>query len=119
MKRYTEGESDSEDLPAARLIKDPQTPIDKIVASWIRWLPASIFFFGLAFVTWTIIMIFQVGRYHDALTNMDQRVKMLEEHFKDNAEQRWGEYYHRQCVGEWGNRIRDEARQQCKVLEKE
>jgi len=108
-----------EEPPIARLIRDPQTPLDKLVASWIRWLPASIGFFGLAFVTWTVIMVVMVGRYHDALTKMDQRVKALEEKVKDDTEQRWGEYYHRQCIGEWGNQIREEARQQCRVLEKE
>lgn len=117
MKRINEQVPPGE-LPPAQLIRDPQTPIDKIVANWIRWLPASIAFFGLAFVTWTIAMIVQVGRYHDALTEMDQRVKKLERELKDNTEQRWGEYYHRQCVGECGNQVRDEARAECKGLEK-
>lgn len=110
-----------EDLPRATAVKAPadNDPLRGIVRAWIRWLPVSIAFFGLSFVVWTITLIVQVGRYHDALTKTNERVKRLEDKLKDDSEQRWGEYYHRQCVGQWGNEIRDEARAQCKFLEKE
>jgi hypothetical protein len=99
--------------PVARLIRDPQTPLDKIVANWIRWLPASIFFFGFAFVTWTIVMIVQVGRYHDAVTKMDQRVKVLEQELKDTKEQNQGLYYARECVSDWGVNLWKEHERSC------
>jgi hypothetical protein len=76
-----------EDLPKATAVRAPSVddpdPLKGIVRQWIRWLPASIAFFGLSFVAWTIIMILQVGRYHDALTRVEQRLKQIEkEHEK-------------------------------------
>lgn len=81
-------------------------PVSLVVMSWIRWFPAAVAFLGLAFVAWTIIMVVFVGRYHDALGRMDNRVKALEKELTETKSAYWGEYYYRQCMGHWGDEIR-------------
>lgn len=105
------------ELPPATLIRDQQTPIDKIVANWIRWLPASICFFGLAFVAWTIIMVVSIGHYHDELTKVDQRVKVLEKKLQETQDQYDVEYWSRQCIGDWGKELWKEHEQSCHNVE--
>lgn len=63
------------DLPKATTVD----PVSLIVRSWIRWFPAAVAFVGLSFVAFTIVICVMVGRYHDALGRMDNRVKMLEQ----------------------------------------
>jgi hypothetical protein len=78
-------------------------PISLLVQSWIRWLPFSILFFGLAFVAWTIVMVVYVGRYHDALGRMDDRVKVLEQKLIEAEQGREVEYWAHQCDRGWPN----------------
>lgn len=97
-----------EDLPRATAVRAPSVDepdaLKDIVRQWIRWLPASIAFFGLSFVVWTIVMILQVGRYHDTVTKMDQRVKKLEQELKRATERAEVEYWYRQCEHGWPNK---------------
>lgn len=83
-------------------------PVSLVVRSWIRWFPAAVAFLGLAFVAWTIVMVVFVGRYHDAVGRMDNRVKMLEQELVRTKEAYDGEYYGRQCRGRWGDEMRGE-----------
>ena len=83
-------------------------PVSLIIHSWIRWFPAAVAFLGLAFVAWTIVMCVMVGRYHDALGRMDNRVKTLEQELVRTKQAYDGEYYARECRGEWGRQLRDE-----------
>ena len=62
-------------------------------------------------------MIVQVGRYHDALTAMDQRVKKLEQELKDTKEQNQGLYYARECVSDWGRNLWKEHERSCHNVE--
>ena len=71
--------------------------IPLITQLWIKWLPASIFFFGLAFVGWTAIQVIFVGRYHDDVSRLDARVKKLEKELVETQKQYDGEYWGRQC----------------------
>lgn len=91
------------DLPQARTVD----PVSMVVRSWIRWFPLAVAFLGLTFVTWTVVMVVFVGRYHDAVTGMDNRVKVLEKELAETKSAYWGEYYHRQCMGHWGDEIRN------------
>lgn len=92
------------DLPQAITVD----PVSVIIRSWIRWFPLAVAFLGLAFVAWTIVMVVFVGRYHDAVGRMDNRVKILERELAETKSAYWGEYYGRQCIGEWGRQLREE-----------
>lgn len=65
---------------APRIIELPKAQINvsAITQLWIKWLPLSIFFFGMAFVSWTIIQVVMVGRYHDSLGRLGQRIDVIE-----------------------------------------
>lgn len=79
-------------------------PISLLIQSWIRWLPAAIGLLGLTFVTWTVIMVVYVGRYHDALGRMDSRVKLLEQELIEAQRGREVEYWAHQCDRGWPNK---------------
>jgi hypothetical protein len=67
-----EEEEDDVVLPRAK-VKMPA-----ISMLWIRWLPLAIMLFGLSFVVWTIVMIVQVGQYHDGLTTAKNKTKEVQ-----------------------------------------
>jgi hypothetical protein len=81
-------------------------PVSIIVRSWIRWFPLAVGLAGLGFVVWAITQVIFIGRYHDALGRMDNRVKVLEKELVETKSAYWGEYYYRQCMGHWGDEIR-------------
>jgi hypothetical protein len=88
------------DLPHAKTVD----PVSMIVRSWIRWFPLAIAFAAVAFVAWTVIMVVFVGRYHDALGRMDNRVKILEEKLIEAQQCREVEYWAHQCERGWPNK---------------
>lgn len=86
-----EPETPAPDLPKAQVV------VPFITALWIKWLPLSILFFGLAFVSWTIVQVVFVGRYHEALGRVEHRVKVLEEELVKAKEGEAVEYWAHQC----------------------
>lgn len=93
-----------------------QVNVPFITQLWLRWLPLSILFFGLAFTAWTIIQIVFVGRYHDALGRMEHRVKVLENELTKAKAGESVEYWTRQCAQ---SVLRGDYKMYCRsVLEK-
>lgn len=72
------GDPMPEEEPEPAPLPRAMVNIPLITTLWIRWLPLSIMFFGMSFVAWTVVMIVQVGRYHDALTEVKQKMKVIE-----------------------------------------
>lgn len=75
-------EAPEPELPKAELPR-ASVNIPILTQLWIKWLPLSILFFGLAFVSWNIINVVFVGRYHDDLSRLELRVKMLENELRE------------------------------------
>lgn len=91
----------TDDIPPARTVRDDldlePEPLRGIVRAWIRWLPLSIAFAGLSFTAWFIVQAVFVGRYHDAVGRLEQRVKVIETQLLEEAKQHASAYWTRQC----------------------
>lgn len=94
-------EQDYEDEVAAPLPEARTVPkvasLEALARAWVKWLPVSIIFCGLAFCGWMVIQVITVGRYHDALGQLEHRVKVLEDELVKAKEGEAVEYWVHQC----------------------
>lgn len=76
-------EPEPADLPKATV----NVPL--VTRLWIRWLPLSIAFAGLAFAAWIVVMVVTTTRFNARAERMDARIRRLEETL--DAVLRWSE----------------------------
>lgn len=84
------------ELPEARTIPKAES-LEALARAWVKWLPVSILFCGLAFAAFAVVQIMAVARYHDALGKVEQRVKVLEEELIKAKAGEAVEYWSHQC----------------------
>ncbi len=65
-------DSSPADLPVARV------ELPAISRLWIKWLPLSIMFFGLAFASWTIVQVVTTIHRSEETSALERRVETLE-----------------------------------------
>ncbi len=102
VRRVTDERDDEVEmsLPEARAIPKVES-LEVLARAWVKWLPVSIVFCGLAFCAWMVIEITAVARYHDAIGQLQRRVKVLEDELVKAKAGEDVEYWVHQCETMW------------------